>query len=93
MLDRSIPFYDTILKYESSLHQKIVVPNGYYFKKYQAGDERAWARLEYEIGDFKTMDAAEKYFVSEYCQDIYNIRNRCVFVVDHEAQIVGSCIA
>lgn len=93
MLDRNIPFYNTILKCENYINSEIVLPKGYYFRNYQAGDEKAWARLEYEIGDFKTLDMAEKYFVSEYCQSINDIRERCIFVLNQEEQIVGSCIA
>lgn len=93
MLDRNLPFYNTILKCEKYIHSEIVLPKGYQFRNYQAGDEKAWARLEYEIGDFETLDSAEAYFVSEYCQSINDIKKRCIFVVNQEGQIVGSCIA
>lgn len=93
MLDRNIPFYNMILKCDNYINSDIVLPKGYYFRNYQTGDEKAWAKLEYEIGDFKTVDAAESYFISEYCQNINDIRNRCIFVLNQEKQIVGSCIA
>ena len=31
--------------------------------------------------------------MSEYCQSIIDIRKRCIFVLNQEEQIVGSCIA
>ncbi len=77
MLDRNIPFYNVILKCGNYIDSEIILPKGYYFRNYQPGDERAWAQLEYEIGDFKTVDMAEEYFVSNYCQDINDIRDRC----------------
>ena len=63
------------------------------FRFYEPGDEKEWAKLEYEIGDFDTMELAEEYFVTNYCQDINEIKRRCVFVLNQEKKIVGSCIA
>ena len=55
MLDRNIPFYNTILKCENYTNSEIILPQGYHFKNYQTGDEKAWARSEYKIGDFITL--------------------------------------
>lgn len=93
MPDRNIPFCNIILKCENYAHSEIALPEGYCFKYYEVGDEKAWAELEYEIGDFQTVDMAKEYFLSEYCQNINEIRNRCIFVLNQEKQIVGSCIA
>lgn len=93
MLDRSIPFYNVILKCGGYVDSEIVLPEGYYFRNYQAGDEKAWAKLEYEIGDFESLDMAEEYFVSQYCQNASDISKRCVFVLNEYDKIVGSCIA
>lgn len=93
MLDRTIPFYNVILKCNKYPNSEISLPKGYHFKNYQAGDEKAWAKLEYEIGDFETLETAEEYFVSQYCQNLNDIQNRCIFVVNQQQQIVGSCIA
>ena len=93
MLDRSIPFYNTILKCEQYVEREITLPEGYHFRTYRAGDERAWARLEHETGDFETQELAEAYFAAQYCQNKDALGERCVFVLDREDQIVGSCIA
>ena len=52
MLDRTIPFYNAILRCDRYLTTTPVLHNGYEFRMYQDGDERKWAQLEYEIGDF-----------------------------------------
>ena len=52
MLDRTIPFYNTILRCDRYLTTTPILHNGYEFRMYQDGDERKWAQLEYEIGDF-----------------------------------------
>ncbi len=93
-LDRTIPFYNVILRCDNSAVNSAILPTGYRFKMYQSGDEDSWARLEYEIGDFDTFNEAKEYFVSTYIQnDSLDISKRCVFVVNPENEIVGSCIA
>ena len=93
MLDRNIPFYNIILKCNNYTNTEIILPAGYSFKNYQISDEKAWAKLEYDIGDFASEDEAEKYFLSEYGQNIDDVKERCFFVADEQGQIVGSCIA
>lgn len=94
MLDRTIPFYNTILRCDRYLSSALVLHNGHEFRMYQNGDERNWAKLEYEIGDFDSIEEAEQYFISTYCskKDL-DITKRCVFVVNEKNEIVGSCIA
>ncbi len=94
MLNRTIPFYNVILRCDNLTVNSPILPNGYRFRMYQNGDEDSWARLEYEIGDFDTINDAKQYFVSTYLQnDFLDISKRCVFVVSPENEIVGSCIA
>ena len=52
MLDRTIPFYNIILRCDQVQQSEIHLPAGYAFQQYQEGFEDAWAFLEYEIGDF-----------------------------------------
>lgn len=94
MLDRTIPFYNTILRCDRYLSAAPVLHNGYQFRMYQNGDERKWAQLEYEIGDFDSVEKAEQYFISTYCSNkTLDITKRCVFAVNEKNEIVGSCIA
>lgn len=93
MLDRSIPFYNVILKCEKYKDTEIVVPTGYQLRNYQLGDEKAWAELEYEIGDFASVNEAEEYFLSHYGKNVDSLKERCFFVIDNQEHIVGSCIA
>ena len=93
MLDRTIPFYNVILKCEEYQAADIVLPAGYCLRNYQAGDEKAWAKLEYEIGDFASPDEAEAYFLSQYGQSAADLKERCFFAVDERGDAVGSCMA
>lgn len=94
MLDRTIPFYNIILRCDHYLSAAPVLHDGYKFRMYQNGDERKWAELEYEIGDFDSVEEAEQYFISTYCSnEMLDITKRCVFAVNEKNEIVGSCIA
>ncbi len=93
MLDRSIPFYNTILKYDVYTPAKIILPQGYALRFYRPGDENAWASLHCETGDFADRTEARDYFVKTYCESLTDIRSRCVFAVNPEGKIVGSCTA
>ena len=93
MIDRSIPYYNLILRCTKICTTPVSLPEGYSFKMYDAGDEKYWAKLEYEIGDFSSIEEAEIYFRTNYCNQIRELKKRCVFVVDAYGDIVGSCIA
>ncbi len=94
MLDRTIPFYNTILRCDRYLNAEPALQNDYEFRMYQSGDEQKWAQLEYEIGDFDSAEEAEQYFISTYCSNkTLDVAKRCVFAVNEKNEIVGSCIA
>ena len=91
MLDRSIPFYNVIMRCSQYKYKDICVPAGYKITPYCSGDEKDWARLEYAVGDFNSAQEAEKYFVNTYLsngdtQDIF-------FLKDGSENVIGSCIA
>lgn len=93
MIDRSIPYYNLILKCTKNYTTPVSLPEGYRFMLYDVGYEKHWAKLEYEIGDFSSVDEAEMYFKTNYCNQIDELQKRCVFVIDTYGDVVGSCIA
>ena len=93
MIDRSIPYYNLILKCTKICTTPVSLPEGYSFKMYDVGDEKYWAKLEYEIGDFSSVEEAEMYFKTNYYNQFDELKKRCVFVVDACGNVVGSCIA
>lgn len=66
MLDRTIPFYNTILKCADSENIEVELPEGFSIVSYCPGYEKEWARLECAIGDFDSPMEAEQYFVESY---------------------------
>ena len=93
MVDRSIPYYNLILKCNKICTTPALLPEGYSFKMYTEGDEKYWANLEYEIGDFSSVEEAEIYFKTNYCNQIDELKKCCVFVVNACGDVIGSCIA
>ena len=92
MLDRTIPFYNIILKCSDYSPRRVELPDGFSIISYQHGYEKEWAKLEYAIGDFDSLEEAEKYFVETYLQNSELFRN-ILFLLNREHEIVGSCIA
>ena len=92
MLDRTIPFYNTIMKCTDHKYRNVELPDGFSIVPYQSGYEKEWAKLEYAIGDFVSVAEAKKYFVETYLKKTELIPN-ILFVINMENKIIGSCIA
>ena len=92
VLDRTIPFYNTILRCDNYQCKDVVLPKGFSIVPYKSGYEKAWAELEYSIGDFESLEEAESYFVSTYLQN-RSLLNNILFLLNEDNLIVGSCIA
>ena len=62
MLDRTIPFYNTILRCDKYTFQPITLPDAYRIISYQPGFEQDWARLEYSAGDLAAKKRPQNTF-------------------------------
>ena len=58
MLDRTIPFYNMILRCVSYRDKNVVLPEGFSIVSYKNGYEKSWAELEYSVGDFNSLEDA-----------------------------------
>ena len=92
MLDRTIPFCNTIMKCSDYEYRNVELPDGFSIVPYQVGYEKEWAKLEYAIGDFDSVTEAEKYFVKTYLQNPELLPN-ILFALNKDGDVVGSCIA
>ena len=90
MLDRSIPYKNIIMRCDNfkPLHD---TSNGITVRTYRSGDEKHWADIEYSIGDFLSVNEAERYFITHYNTD--EIFSRCFFAEDKDGNVIGTCIA
>ena len=92
MLDRTIPFCNTIMKCADYEYRNVELPDGFSIVSYQSGYEKEWAKLEYTIGDFDSAAEAEQYFAETYLQKTELFQN-ILFVMSKDHDIIGSCIA
>ena len=86
MLDRTIPFYNMILRCDNYQHKDMVLPKGFSIVPYKSGYEKAWAELEYSIGDFESLEEAESYFISTYLQN-GSMMNNILFLLNEDNKV------
>ena len=92
MLDRTIPFYNTIMKCSDYRRRNVELPDGFSIVSYRDGYEKEWAKLEYAIGDFGSTTEAEKYCTGKYLQNPQLFPD-ILFALNRDHGVVGSCIA
>ena len=92
MLDRTIPFYNTILKCSAYKCRDVELPDDFIIVPYRYGYEKEWAKLECSVGDFGSAEEAEIYFAENYLRDPQLFPN-ILFVLNKDNDIAGSCIA
>ena len=92
MLDRTIPFCNTIMKCSDYEYRNVELPDGFSIVPYQSGYEKEWSKPEYAIGDFDSVTEAEKYFVETYLQ-IPRLLPNILFALNKDGDVAGSCIA
>ncbi|MBE6366337.1 MAG: GNAT family N-acetyltransferase [Lentisphaerae bacterium] len=97
MLDKSVPYVGFIMKMRREKLNKLQVPelpDGYYFKFYEPGNENDWARLESLVDEFPSLEKALEYFNNEYRNPYSDeLRRRCVFVCSADGTPVATATA
>ena len=92
MIDRTIPYYNIIMRCDRILPMEIKLPEGYTIRTYQPGDENAWAQLLCAVGEQTSLDEALALFTERYLADA-SLTDRIFFAVSADGQIVGTAIA
>jgi len=95
MLDRSIPYYNIIMKKDTPTNfDDPALPPQFELHRYRTDVEQQWAELEYENGDFPSVQEASAYFTKTYLSRPDLLARRGVFISDKESGgLVGACIA
>ena len=95
MLDRSIPYYNIMMKKSTpTTFDAPALPAQFELHAYRPGVAQQWAELEYEIGDFPSVQAARTYFTKTYLSRPDSLARRGIFVSDKKSGcLVGVCIA
>ena len=87
ILDKSIEFKNVIMKIECDDINNIttpILPYGFSFRFFEAGDEVHWARIEASVLEFESIDSARSYFESSYLPHYENLQRRCIFALNKD---------
>ena len=97
MLDKSIPYKDLIMKWDGNRQclLTVCVPPGYRLRTWREGDQKNWARIQKEAGEFgdMTLSQAEKWFLQEYGERKEELSFRCLFAESMDGEADGVCMA
>lgn len=97
MLDKSIPYKDLIMKWDGNQQclLPVCVPPGYRIRTWREGDQRNWARIQKEAGEFEhmTLAQAEEWFLQEYGGRKEELSFRCLFAENMDGETDGVCMA
>jgi ribosomal protein S18 acetylase RimI-like enzyme len=69
------------------------IPEGYRLRRFEPGDESAWARVETAAGEFTDPDKALGRFAGEFGAHLSEMRERCLFLSNSEGEVVGTTTA
>ncbi|MBA4688080.1 MAG: GNAT family N-acetyltransferase [Candidatus Galacturonibacter soehngenii] len=96
MLDKSIPYKRIIMKldYEKNLsYDKNTLPQGYFFKMYEEGLEKEWAKTETKVLEFENEEKALSYFKKDLIPYKEQLKKRMVFVMKEDNIAVANACA
>ena len=97
MLDKSIPYKDLIMKWDGNRQclLPVCVPPGYRLRTWREGDQKNWARIQKEAGEFgdMTLEQTEAWFLQEYGDRKEELSFRCLFAESMDGETDGVCMA
>lgn len=70
-------------------------PPGYHLRTWREGDQKNWARIQKEAGEFgdMTLSQAEGWFLQEYGERKEELSFRCLFAESMDGEADGVCMA
>lgn len=72
---------------------RFLCPEGFHIRTYHSGEERLWAEVETQAGEFPNKDAALKRFVAEFGPHQSQMECRCLFIEDTAGRAIGTTTA
>ncbi|QQO09921.1 GNAT family N-acetyltransferase [Breznakiella homolactica] len=94
MLDKTVPYYDIVMKRKRDLPIVInQLPNNYEFIYYKTGMEETWAGIETSVGEFNSETNALDYFQETFIQYPEHLEQRMVFIKSPENTYAGTITA
>ncbi|MDB5056219.1 MAG: GCN5-related N-acetyltransferase [Bacilli bacterium] len=91
MLDKSIPYYNVIMKRRADvLLTKFALPQGYSFEWYVPGKEEKWAEIETSVAEFENTAQGLVYFQAEYLPFRDDLVERLLFILNENGEEIGT---
>ncbi|MBH1942579.1 GNAT family N-acetyltransferase [Mobilitalea sibirica] len=91
MLDKTLPYYNIIMKRTSgTIVPSARLPEGYTFKLYSDGDETHWADIMVSVGEFDSYKEALEYFQKEYLPHKDELKRRSLFIETDDGKKIGT---
>lgn len=70
-----------------------VLPEGFYLRLFQEGEQTEWARIETAVGEFESETKAMERFNQEFGEHLEEFTKRCVFLENETGKIIGTTTA
>jgi len=91
MLDKTIPYFNVIMKRRSDMKiPKAPLLPGYSFVFYSEGKEEKWAEIEASVGEFSTIKEGLNYFKKNYLPFLDDLKKRLLFVQNKNGEEIGT---
>jgi len=91
MLDRSLPYFNVIMKRPAGEPiPDIRMPDGYAITRFTPGREESWAEIEASVGEFDSAAEAIRYFRRTYLPLADELEKRLLFVENEQGEAVGT---
>jgi ribosomal protein S18 acetylase RimI-like enzyme len=94
MLDKSIPYYNVIMKRVKEKPFAICgLPDSFSFSGYKKGDEKYWAVIEHSVGEFATIKEGLHFFKKNYLPFESETVKRVFFLNTADHKKIGTITA
>jgi len=89
--DNTIEYHELLMTYnDTSKSLNYNLPDGYHYSFYKPGDEKDWAQIHIESGEFMSIEHGLKHFHDFYDSFIDELPKRCFFVENDKNEKVGT---
>ncbi len=96
MLNMNVPFKEIIMEISADNLAKIPnakLPNGFSFTFYKNGMEKDWAKIMTSVMEFEKEEEAMKIFEESFLPFPEKLKERCLFVLNSDGEVVGTATA
>ncbi|MCL2637107.1 MAG: GNAT family N-acetyltransferase [Oscillospiraceae bacterium] len=94
MLDKSVPYVKILMKRRSGISApEAILPDGFKFVFFKAGDEKYWAEIETSVAEFDNEQDALEQFREEFLPHLSELEKRCIFIENEKGEKVATGMA